>query len=30
MTERSDKQISNKMSFSGGQITEINEDELDL
>ncbi len=28
MTERSDKQISNKMSFSGGQITEINEDEL--
>ena len=28
MTIRSDKQISNKMSFSGGQIIEINEDEL--
>jgi len=28
MTERSDSQISNKMSFSGGQITEINENEL--
>ena len=28
MKLRSDKQISNEMSFSGGQITEINEDEL--
>ena len=28
MTIRSDKEISNKMSFSGGQIIEINEDEL--
>jgi hypothetical protein len=28
MIERSDKQITNEMSFSGGQITEINEDEL--
>ena len=28
MTIRSDKQISNEMSFSGGQIIEINEDEL--
>ena len=28
MTIRSDKQISNEISFSGGQITEINEDEL--
>jgi len=28
MTIRSDKQISNKMLFSGGQIIEINEDEL--
>ena len=28
MTIRSDKQISNKMSFSGGQIIEINEDKL--
>jgi len=28
MTIRSDKQISNKMAFSGGQIIEINEDEL--
>ena len=28
MTIRLDKQISNKMSFSGGQIIEINEDEL--
>ena len=30
MTVRSDKQISNEMSFSGGQITEINEDELSV
>ena len=28
MTIRSDKQINNKMLFSGGQIIEINEDEL--
>ena len=28
MTIRSDKQISNEISFSGGQIIEINEDEL--
>jgi hypothetical protein len=28
MKLRSDKQISNEMSFSGGQITEINENEL--
>ena len=28
MTIRSDTQINNKMSFSGGQIIEINEDEL--
>ena len=28
MTERSDKQISNKMSFSGGQIIDINENEM--
>ena len=28
MKIRSDNQISNEMSFSGGQITEINEDEL--
>ena len=30
MKVRSDKQISNEMSFSGGQITEINEDELSV
>ena len=28
MTERTDKQITNKMSFSGGQITEINQDDM--
>ena len=28
MTIRSDKQITNKMAFSGGQIIEINEDKL--
>ena len=28
MKIRSDNQINNEMSFSGGQITEINEDEL--
>ncbi len=28
MSERSEKQITNKMSFSGGQITEINQDEM--
>ena len=30
MTVRSDKQISNEMSFSGAQITEINENELSV
>ena len=30
MKVRSDKQISNEMSFSGGQIIEINEDELSV
>ncbi|MDC3254594.1 hypothetical protein OAU20_03275 [Nitrosopumilus sp.] len=30
MTIRSDKQISNEISFSGGQIIEINEDELSV
>ena len=30
MTVRSDKQISNEMLFSGGQITEINEDKLSV
>ena len=30
MKVRSDKQINNEMSFSGGQITEINEDKLSV
>ncbi|MDH5430614.1 MAG: hypothetical protein OEW78_01860 [Nitrosopumilus sp.] len=30
MTIRSDKEISNEMSYSGGQITEINEEEMSV
>ena len=30
MTVRSDKEISNEMSYSGGQITEINEEEMSV